>query len=239
MSIVKLAILSPQHGATFVDAPRVRLRGGVLSSGHPPLFFTWYSSLNTPPPDAPTDVALKDSGGGAPADPLDFETVLRVGSHVLTLAAKDVPGDTLADIAAVQDAGMAGGPEAAEQPCIVHVLIATMVEPAADGETLSRAGSTLAAEAPVHWDADDYQAVNQVRYRWRFEPAPPVDGRPPVTLAPAAGELAFDATVTPPLVRCPLPGDLAPGNYTLVLRVESAADAAQGHEAARQVHVAA
>src|SRR5215475_6621220 len=110
MPSIELEILEPQHNATLVGGAPVRLRGRVVTPSPPPLFFKWYSSLNVP--SDVSKVALNFVDDQA----LDFTTPLGVGSHVLTFTAKDVRGDTLADLQAVQSAGMAGGPLVAPKP---------------------------------------------------------------------------------------------------------------------------
>src|SRR5215210_1174620 len=143
MSVVKLAILEPQTGQRFLGAgaSSVRLRGELRSSGHGTLYYRWYSSL-------------ADALNGASDDPFDFMKPLAVGSHVLTFTTKDVQGDTPSDIKAVRHAGMAGGPPkpGVEAPCVVHVFVATIVEPpdlTTSSTTLNRAGGgSLTAVAP-------------------------------------------------------------------------------------------
>lgn len=237
MGEVKLAILEPQNGQRFVGPSQtnVRMRGNVLSAGHGTLHYRWYGgasgALNTPSDN-----------------PLDLTKPLAVGSHVLTFTAKDKPGDAVEDLKAVREAGMAGGPpeEGVEAPCVVHVFVAEIVEPAA-GAPLSRAGGTLTAVAPEQWgklvdlkDPDsgyepngDYHEVNRIRYRWRFQPSGPPAGRASGELVPSVQQLAFDVTEDdPPVVRYqgPLPGGLGSGSYTLTLRVEDKGGPAVGHE---------
>ena len=239
MGEVKLAILEPQNGQRFVGQSQanVRLRGNILSTGHGTLYHRWYGAssgaINTPSDN-----------------PLDLTKPLAVGSHVLTFTAKDRPGDALADLEAVREAGMAGGPpeEGVETPCVVHVFIAQVVEPAA-GATLSRAGSTLTAVAPGQWGRrvgasdvyepnGDYHEVNRIRFRWRFIPSGRQTGRASGDLAPSVQELVFGVTANnPPTVRYqgPLPGGLGTGSYTLTLRVEDGGDPAVGHETSLSV----
>jgi hypothetical protein len=229
MSIVQLQILEPQRGAHFqgISQSQVRMRGQVLSTGHPPLFFKWYSSLHFPPQSDPKNAALN-----SPADdPLNFTPSLTVGSHVLTFTAKDKPTDSLGDLKAAQDAGMTGGPLTAQSPCLIHLFIAKMIFPAA-GATLSKANSTLQAEAPVQWDKPDYQSINRLRYHWRFVPAGQPANRHSADLIPAVNELTFHEAsgAIPAYVQYQghLPNELNNasdiGNYTLILRVEDIQD---------------
>jgi hypothetical protein len=196
MGTVKLAIIEPQNRQRFGGAgiPSVRLRGELHSSGHGTLYYRWYSSL-------------ADALNNALDDPFDFTKPLGVGSHVLTFTTKDVQGDTLADIKAVQHAGVAGGPPkpGVEAPCVVHVFVATMVEPpdlATASTTLNRGGGgSLTAVAPSQWGTKntmtgtyernpDYHEVNKIRYRWRFQPSGPPEDR-------AGGELVFKPSGLP------------------------------------------
>lgn len=235
MGIVSLSILDPQHESQFVGATAssVRLRGSV-SSGHGTLFYRWYSSLGG---------ALSDSLTNA----LDIIRPLAVGSHVLTLSAKDVQGDAMADLKAVKEAGMTGGPpvRGVEAPCVVHVFVARMRKPDPSTATLSKAGSILVAVAPTQWGREttpgsrvyepnpEYHSVNRIRYRWRFEPQGPPAGRASDELVPKLTQLMFGPDVdtnAPPVVtyRGPLPSGLGSGNYTLTLRVEDKDDPAVG-----------
>jgi hypothetical protein len=196
MGVVKLSIVEPQHGQSFqgAEASNVRLRGELRSSGHGTLYYRWYSSL-------------AGALNGASDSPFDLMKPLAVGSHVLTFTTKDVQGDGLDDIQAVQDAGMAGGPPkpGVEAPCVAHVFVATMVEPP-DLETASTTlnrdgGGSLTAVAPSQWGTKhtttgtyernpDYHEVNKIRYRWRFQPSGPPEDR-------AGGELVFKPSGLP------------------------------------------
>ena len=85
MAVVELAIVSPAHGTVVVATNQLRLVGDVRSTGHPPLFFSWYSSLHVA--TGLDDVALSGTG----PSPLDLTTPVGVGSHVLSLTARDRP----------------------------------------------------------------------------------------------------------------------------------------------------
>ncbi len=224
MAVVDLRIEEPSNGANFVGNGPVPLRGAVLSTGHPPLFFKWYSSLVPPPTPDSRDASIPVPSG---RDPLDFEPAagLPLGSQVITLSAKDVAGETRTELESVQHAGMAGGPAAPGNPapCIVHVFIATLTAPAA-GAKLSKASSPLAAQAPLHWPDPAYQAINRLQYRWRFTPDGLPAGRASADLVPGFAQLAFDEKKLTVTYTGPLPNTLGTGNYTLILRVESKAD---------------
>lgn len=236
MGVVSLAIVEPQNGQRFLgaEASNVSLRGRVDSSGHGALYYKWYSNL-------------ADVLNGSSDNPLDFAKPLAVGSHVLTFTAKDVPGDGLSDLQAVRHAGMSGGPPEpdVEAPCVVHVFAAGIIAPA-EGAALSRSNSTLAAVAPSQWGTKnaatglyernpEYHKVNEIRYRWRFQPSGPPDDRAGGELALGEEQLAFGpgAGASDPMVlsyQGPLPTALDTGNYTLTLRVEDMGDPTTGNE---------
>lgn len=231
MGIVTLKIDEPQHGQRVRGtAEAVRLRGRILSTGHGTLYYRWYSGLEGEL-NAPSDVLPN-----LPLPP-------KVGSHVLTLTAKDRSGDAPEDIQAVREAGMAGGPpeDGVEAPCVVHVFIAEIVEPSpgTTTATLPRSNSTLSAVAPKQWGKfvdphdtkkgymrnDAYHEVNRIRYRWRFQPSGWPDDRSSGDLVLSKEELSFgprseDSDVMIVRYNGPLPAGLDTGNYTLTLRVE-------------------
>ena len=245
MGIVHLEILEPLNGQRVAGSAPVRFRGRVLSSGHPPLFYKWYSSLH-----APTDVT--QVAMNTPADdPFDFSRTPGVGSHVVTFAAKDVAGDAPADLKAVVHAGMAGGPVVAEHPCIFHVFLSRIATPEASGAILSKASSTLEAIAPVKWGRligstgnyepdPDYHGVNRLTFRWRFQPDGAPSGRHAADLVPSQAQLTFVLVDSEPRLRYqgPLPALLDTGNYLLTLRVEDREDLLFGHETTKAVIIA-
>jgi len=243
MGVVSLEILEPQNGQKFFGPAQsnVTLRGSVLSTGHGTLFYRWYGG--------------QDGALGAPSTNLSPLTPsLKVGSHVLTFTTKDRSGDSLTDLQEVREAGMAGGtPEpGVAAPCVVHVFIAEMVG-LSTGQNLSRANSTLLAVAPKQWGKfidpnnpglgyemnSDYHKVNKIRYRWRFRPSGPPEGRASRDLV-RSKELSFGPDPNNPdllVVRYegPLPAGLGTGNYTLALRVEELVENNEetaGHETA-------
>ena len=241
MGIVKLAIIKPLDNQRFqgAQASSVRLQGELRSSGHGTLYYRWYSSL-------------AGALNGTSDNPFDFTKSLAVGSHVLTFTTKDVQGDALADIEAVEHAGMAGGPpkDGVEAPCVVHVLVANIVAPE-EGETLSKASDTLTAEAPSQWGTKnattgayelnpDYHEVNKILYRWSFQPSGPPENRGDGEVEPSEDDLVFGPGPEEdgPMVvtyQGPLPSSLDNGNYTLTLRVEDMDDPTKGHEVSRAV----
>jgi hypothetical protein len=258
MPVVTLQVLQPANGAIFEGSGAARLQGAVTSSGHPPLFPKWYSSLVAPPSDTSHEAAIPVPGGG---NALDFTPAggLPLGSQTITLSTKDRSGESEAELHAVQHAGMAGGPVAAGNPapCVVHVLVADLRAPAS-GATVSKAAGLLAAGAPSQWGVKApapspgspppdppfvanpaYHEINRLRYRWRFAPAGLPAGRAAADLVPSITDLRFvpagsEGAATPPvpLVRFSgaLPSSLGTGSYTLTLRVEHMDNPARGHE---------
>jgi len=258
MSTVSLQILSPAHNTTFVSAAAdtVNLRGEVTQATSGTLYYKWYSSLNNPAGiNSPQDAA-KAALNWPNHNALALTVPLAVGSHILTFTAKDVEGESLADLQAVQLAAVAGGPPKAQQPCLIHVFRATMIT--APGSPaplpLGQGNAVLMAEAPLKWskkDAqgnfvwdDEYHAINRIRYRWRFEPGaggPPIAGLP--ALNASDGEIAaFQSHLQfqpigndhPPYLRYQgsLPTALQVNTiYRLVLRVEDTQPPHTGDEA--------
>jgi hypothetical protein len=243
MPPVSLQIVEPPHGAVFTGAATVRLRGAVESPPPDPLFFKWYASLETPaPPGSPLPVP---AGG----NPLDFVAPLGTGSHVLCFTAKDIEGDDRSSLQSVRHAGLAGGPASPgnSNPCVIHVLTAGIVTPAAAGAVLNRAGATLAAVAPRQWGRrigttstyepnPDYHAINQVAIVWQFTPVGGPGGRASATLRPSLNEMRFDPSGGPSLIYAGgLPASLDTGAYDLTLRVELISNSQIGHAAVRRV----
>lgn len=238
MSIVQLRILEPEHQTNFSgSAPvRVRFRGEVIekTENAGPLFFNWYSSLNVASASDPTNVTLNQSDD----DPLSFTKLLSVGSHVLTFVTKDQPDNDLASLQAVQTAGTTGGPpnEGVEHPCMIHVFVALIHLPERNTQ-LSRANLTLQAAAPHLWGEKDYQAINQIQYRWRFEPRGNPSGRRSHSFIP--NSLTFNSDLSIVEYQGSLANQIDTGNYTLILRVENTQDPTIGHETSIPVKITA
>jgi hypothetical protein len=226
MGVVQLTITKPDNGQIFRGAESVPLAGRLDSVPSGQLFYAWYSSLYV----APDPVA--DSALHRPSNPeTEVAKPLEVGTHVLTFTAKDVVGEDQTAIAAVTEAGMAGGPVGTPSPCLVTVLTATLLEPSMT-TNLSKAGVTLAAKAPVNWDQLDYQAGNRVGFAFKFS-----SGSTEVLFTP--GTLVFEGDPEPPKVRytgpildTDLDADLVPGAYQLRARVFDLQNTGDGHESA-------
>ena len=230
MAAVTLRIDAPANDSNVVGGV-VHLKGTQLSSGHPPLFYKWYSSELAPPDTAPYDASIPVPPGFTP---LDFQFNLPPGSpQMLTLSAKDVVGDSATDAANVKNAGMAGGLAIAGNPapCVVHVFIANIVAPGS-GANVSKASATLVAQAPWNWTDAGYQAVNELQHRWKFSPQGTPAGRQSAEFVPAVNQLSFkyDKPVGKLTFDGALPAVLSTGNYSLTLRVEKKNNPAVGHE---------
>jgi hypothetical protein len=214
------------------------------------LFFTWYSTLNPAATSAHPELNAADHSAAR----LDWTTPLDVGTHVITLAAADRDGSSVAAVQAVTRAGSTGGAPAAANPapCVVHRLLAVLRAPAADGASLSRADAVVEMRAPVRWGRETapgsgvyvkdaaYHAVNGIRHRFRLAPVGPADPARTAEWTPGVDAFAFflDAGLTYLRWRGALPGNVANGAYVLTLFVETL-DGAVGHSAARRVNLTA
>jgi hypothetical protein len=235
MTAVEVNIVQPSDGNRFTGGSAVDLIGQVgplpaeLSSV--PLYYRWYSS-EFPATDG--HFSLNDQALPDPAGP--YSAALGIGSQAITLAASDQPGQDKDAQDNTHHGGVAGGSQGPKR-CVVHMFRAVARQPAA-GDTLSKAASTLEADAPLHWPKQEYQALNRLRYRWHFAPDP-ADGRKTADLVPAAEVLQFAFEGTTPVVQYagPLP-DLDLGGYTMQLRVEDIQDSAFGETASVPVVIA-
>jgi hypothetical protein len=229
MPSVALEILEPLHDANIAGSS-VRLRSRQTSTGHPSLFYKWYSS-QVSPPGGSQDASIRVPAGGVV---FDMTVALPVGTQVLTFTAKDQPGESVPEMKAVVHAGMAGGPAPASQtPCVIHVLRANLIAPA-NGALVSKASGILEVEAPPQWQDASFQAINQVAFQFRFDPTGAPAGRSAADFAPA---MAFDNTVPPPRLRYsgPLPATLGTGSYQLTLTAHKTGGTPASHSATRAI----
>ncbi|HKP87316.1 MAG TPA: hypothetical protein VJZ26_14525 [Blastocatellia bacterium] len=233
MGNVELKIIQPQNNQNFVGTRRVRFEGAPISPPPVQLFYRWYSNNW---PANPLTVPLGTT--------LNFEAPdLVIGSQAITLGAKDVAGDSKNDLPNVKHGGMAGGlPGVAPAPCLIHVVVADMLLPSANGATLSKANSILIAQAPPQWANQEYQSTtNKLQFRWLFAPTP-ADGRKSAEIVEG---MIFDQPGVPPndapgavarlRYQGPLPAQLGTGNYRLTLLVERKDDPAVADELSRNV----
>ncbi len=227
MAIVTLQINAPLHGKTYVGPSTIDFSGAVNAPAPVPLFFQWYSSLAIPPPPA------------TPGDPLSenlafTRTLVDPGSYVISLAARDVESSTPDDLKRVQSGGLAGGPKGTTA-CVIHVLVAKIIEPAPN-VSLPRSSLRLSAAAPLLWGdlkppsfgpthdkSKAYDAIDHLQYHWLFVPVGAPAGRPSADFIPT--NLLFDpadATANCPVLRYdgPAPDSVALGAYEITLRVE-------------------
>jgi hypothetical protein len=262
MASVELHITNPAQPNAILLGPgqaALTLRGTTTHPNPSSLFFKWYSSLYNPPgiaePEDAPKAAMNFPNHGVSA--LNFSTTLALGSHVLSLTAKDIEGESLADAQRVTQAGMAGGPPSpgVAEPRVVHVFLAKLLTPSPSGTVpeLSKAGTTIEVEAPLKWEMDEYKTLNRLRYIFRFDPT---GGGTPVAGIPALGStdeqiaqfqstLTFhipDAGHTVTYLRYSgnLPAALVVGDqYRLVVRVEDKQSPHSGHETFRIVRIVA
>ena len=248
MAVVEIEITEPVHDAGFFETGEVSFHGAITALPAEldgvPLYYRWYSSLF---PAEKGRYSMNSAAKTDPADPYDGD--LGVGTHVITLAAFDRPGETDADLEAVAHGGMTGGSDG-DGKCMVHVFIADIIFPG-DGAVISRGGSTLEARAPVMWGKldddtglfvtnDNYHTLNRLRYRWEFRPLGPPAGRRSVSFTPAPDDYMFIPETDPRLTRIQYAGSLPSGlsgQYTLVLHVEDTQDTLGGDTASIRVRV--
>jgi hypothetical protein len=257
MAAVAVSISRPGRDSVLVGDAPVSLQGAIAGEGTPKLYFKWYSTL--PPPGSGDGVL-----NGPRDNPLDFRCPLTVGSHILTLAAKDVAEDTAEALSKVVHVGMAGGRgQGPDEAWLVHVLRATIVIPQ-QGAVRQLGNTTLAAEAPATWTKADYQEINRIAYRWQLTPQAPAVGpsaelsgprgggdipaqepgrwfrwsvRPPGGEAVEQGATLLNFDVNILRYQGPLPAALTPGSYVLNLRVEDARNPSAFHAASVTVGV--
>ncbi|MFQ5629742.1 MAG: hypothetical protein ACE5I1_13340 [bacterium] len=252
MADVQIGILQPANNQIFIgiEAENIAFRGQVDPNAPQPLFFKWYSSLNKPEGITGPEDAHKASLNKKNVDnPLNFAKPLDIGSHIITFTAKDRESDALTEIKLVQNAGMAGGPEDADSPCIIHVFFSKILVPQAETPVprFSRDSSgnvvvIFEAQAPLKWGKPDgamdeeYHKINRIQYRVRFEPAVTSTPVKLPNFAIAAKEFVFispEEESDVPKIRYSgklVKNALSPGMYKFVLRVEDQSDSRLGHE---------
>lgn len=192
MDALKIRITSPVDDAVVIASARapapVTFKGELMSRPSAlaavPLYFRWYSSLNR---RASKGRYSLNQQALTSATSEHREDDLPLGSQVIGFAATDQLGESDPEIQAIRHGAYAGGdrqqPQPPSQPCVIHVLRATIFDLPAE---VPRQGLVLKAEAPDAWKEPSYQAVNQLRYSWILSPAPPPPGwsPPPQGLPP-------------------------------------------------------
>ncbi len=223
MAAIKLRIVRPTNGQRFVQPPsgnlNVRFEGqGPSEIDGIPIFFRWYSSLNTAAnanvPRYSLNVDPLDS-----ADALYTHPALPMGSHIIAFAACDQRSE--ADIQHATVGGVTGGAKETADKIVghvIHVLKARILAPEPNA-SIAR-GFEFKAEAPWAWGDTHYQKYNSLRYRWHFDPL--TANKPAFDFV--APTMRFDkgtASDPPQVVFQPSfpPGRLE-GDYTLILYVQ-------------------
>jgi hypothetical protein len=196
MTAITLQITSPTHNTALIGSPGINLRGKAQvppEVNNVPLYYRWYDSLFSATKDHYSihETPLSDPD-------INFPHTLKIGSHTITLAVSDQPGQTESDQNATQHGGVAGGADA----CVIHVFKANIIEPDTN-ESISRSNLILIAEAPLKWgmrlragdpyvpDMEGYHKVNRLRYRWVFAPQGDPAGRPTMTIIPTLSQMTF------------------------------------------------
>jgi hypothetical protein len=235
MTAVEVTIAEPADGMVVVGGSPVALVGRVgllppaLSSV--PLYYRWYSS------EFPAQEGHYSLNEDPVLDPIvAYPANLSAGSQAITLAVGDQRGQDANAQNTTRNGGVGGGAKG-PTACVVHVLRAVVRAPA-PGASVSKAAATLQADGPVHWSEPDYQAMNRLRYSWRFDPDP-ADGRKAADLVPSASALVAETSGGVTVLRYsgPLP-DLDLGGYTMRLRVEDIDDPTVADVAAVAVVIA-
>lgn len=248
MPAISLNILEPASDTGYFGSPAVTLRGAVIE---PPkelenviLYYRWYSSINI---EARLDhYAINETALTDPGTP--FSTLLGVGSHIITFAVSDRPGQTAAEMEAMRHGGVTGG-FAGDARCVIHVFKAKIIAPV-ENSILHKNNETLIAEAPLIWGRvkpgtdpvqfemnAEYDKVDRLKYRWEFVPIGLSDGRQTVNFVPAKNEYIFEEYVLDQnsklmVIRYtgPLPDNLN-GDYQMILHVEDRENKLGGHQA--------
>ena len=193
MAFIQLNIEVPKDKATFKGAPvTIGFKGTV---GPLPeevnkdtlLYYRWYSSsVARLSKDKQGNTKVDGYSMNVPAlTNLDepFKYALEMGSHVITFAVSDHPGETDEDFKAIQHGGVTGG-RSGDHLCIIHVFKANIISPASDAHVLSSA-LDLIAEAPSAWgdkpskpgEPEPYHEINHLAYQWKLEPREDPPGR--------------------------------------------------------------
>lgn len=200
MALIKLSIEEPKHNNSINGMPaNVTFRGKVCVPQErlaAELYYRWYSSsvvrLSSSDPPIAKGYSMNPAPISDPAVPFEYE--LGLGSHVITFAVSDQPGESNQDFENIQHAGITGG-SSGDSACVIHVYAAKIVG-FSSGKTIPKTNLRLSAEAPAEWEAKyldaetnqyifPYQQINQLAYHWKLEPL----GNPPGRSIHESGQL--------------------------------------------------
>jgi hypothetical protein len=237
MSAVQLTITEPSNGQTFRGRETINFRGRIRDELpqdllNTTLYYRWYSSLF---PARENRYSINQPAFTNPTTNLNGTSILDIGTHVITFATSDQPEETREAQDATRHGGVTGGAEGEEQ-CIINVLRANLIAPTPNA-SISRNNIILRARAPILWQQAEYQNLNRIRYRWRFEPRGNPPGRPSRELTPALTELTFNAGESFVEYRASLGNQIGTGAYTLTLRVEDLGNSNIGNEVSIDIQI--
>lgn len=237
MTAVQLTITEPSNGQTFRGRETINFTGRIRDELPQDLldtilYYRWYSSLF---PARENRYSINQPAFTNPTTNLNGTSILDIGTHVITFAASDQSEETREAQDATRHGGVTGGAEGRKQ-CIIHVLRANLIAPTANAN-LNRNNIILRARAPILWQQTEYQKLNHIRYRWRFEPRGNPSGRLSRELTPAPTELTFNADRAFIEYRVSLRNQIGTGDYTLTLRVEDISNSSIGNEVAINVQI--
>lgn len=191
MAFVELAIAEPQNNHALEGVQSLDFSGEVVNMPDEvrglTLYYRWYSSLYEPELDAddmPYYFSIEQNAQ-TQADDV-FTWTPGIGTHSITFAVSDQPGESAEEFEAIEHSGVTGGSEEGDGQCIVHVFVATALAPKGNPASLPRTDLRLIAEAPAAWGSpipetdpvvyelnEDYQAYNRLSYRWELIPDDP------------------------------------------------------------------
>ncbi len=209
MSAVELRITNPLNNTIFNQGEtevELTLEGEVVEPIPEELigtqlYYRWYSNLFAARQDR---YSLNEEALSHPLQPYQATLPLRVGTHSITLAASDRSNEL--EAANESEHGGVTGGTAGNGKCLLHVFFAHIISPVPNSTpaTLRQSNSILEAEAPREWSREitssettsseiayklnpDYHQINQIRYRWRFQPIDEPPNRIAVDLVPSLG----------------------------------------------------
>lgn len=191
MAYVELAIVSPENNHALQGGQTARFTGELVNLPNEvlgqPLYYRWYSSLYEPKLDAdnkPYYFSIEQNVQTR-ADQ-EFTWAPGIGSHAITFAVTDRPGEGKDDLQAILHGGVAGGASEGDSQRLLHVFWAVPLPPEGDLGALPANNLRLIGAAPAAWGTPksnttpvefelnrDYHAYNRLRYRWEVIPDDP------------------------------------------------------------------